>query len=462
MDYEPWPETGCSLAEARRRTADCVPIGQSMEGTGRNRPTQIKTMEERIEAACLDHLKCGRLIAYGRQGSLNADLQLISAAQWNALTNVEWQNSSAADDRLARSALLDIRVYPPLIAPCHLDLLAGRPLVEAFKQFVLGDPEVATLGREAVRLSSEFEAVFVRGCCQIYGFKEWPLAFERSVMVSTVHPEEAKRSIYDGPGEPDPLEVVIAAEALKHRYRALISILRRGELEGRGLPTTAGHSDVILRSIWSHEDFHFSANTGDVLQDNPESTGRHDRLIRRWIGVVLQRSNSSDQRIHPLGKMFHGKPPVHDELLSTTPAPQAAAIQQSKAIAHVRAKVTSRKACEAWLKEIMAASQNQRIFNREELWAQAQKQWPGTLSERQFLAARGEAIRVTQAFAWGREEHRRNRGAQIAAVIKSRHLFSRASIRHSRAISQSMWSNIDESGNRQQRLRCTTHRGAGG
>ena len=57
-------------------------------------------------------------------------------------------------------------------------------------------------------------------------------------MVSTMHPEAAKRSVDDGPGEPDPLEVVIAAEALKHRYRALISMLGRGELEGRGLPTT--------------------------------------------------------------------------------------------------------------------------------------------------------------------------------------------------------------------------------
>ncbi|MGA7807536.1 hypothetical protein [Bradyrhizobium sp.] len=401
MDYEPWPETGCSLAEARERTADRVLVGQSVEGAGRNQPTEIKTMEERIEAACLDHLKCGRLIAYGRQGSLNADLQLISAAQWNALTNIEWQNSSSADDRLARSAFLDIRVYPPLLAPCHIDLLAGRTLAEAFEQFVLGDPEVATLAREAVRLSSEFEAVFVRGCCHVYGFKEWPLAFERSVMVSTVHPDEAKRSIYDGAGEPDPLEVVIAAEALKHRYCILISILRRGELEGRGLPVTAGHSEVILRSIWSHEDFHFGANTGDVLQDNPESTGRHDRLIRRWIGVVLQRSNSSDQRIHPLGKVFHGKPPVHDELLSTTSVLQAAPVQRSKAVARVETKVASRMACEAWLKGIMAESQNRRTFTAEELWARAQKKWRGTLSERQFLAARGEAIRATRAFAWG-------------------------------------------------------------
>jgi hypothetical protein len=370
-------------------------------GNGQNRHTQIKAIEETIDAACLDHLKCGRLIAYGRQGSPNADLQLIGAAQWNTITDVEWQSSSAADDRLTRATYLDIRVYPPLLAPCRIDLLAGRTLAEAFEQVVLVDPEVATLGREAVRLSPEFEAVFVRGRCHVHGLEEWPLAFERWVMVSTVHPEAAKRSVYDGPRKPDPLEVVIAAEALKHRYRALISMLRRGELEGRGLPTTAGHSDAILRSIWSHEEFYFYASTGDVLQDNPESTGRHDRLTRRWIGVVLQRANSADSRMHPLGSMFHGKPPVRDELLSTTSVPQAAPIRQSKAVARMETTAASLKACQAWLEGIMAESRDQRTLSNKELWARAQKRWPSTLSERQFLAARSAAIRSTKAFAWG-------------------------------------------------------------
>jgi hypothetical protein len=396
MDYEPWPETGCSLAEARQRTADCVLNSQLQEANDRN----LLTIEERIEAACLDHLKCARLIAYGRQGSPNADLQLISAAQWNTLNNVEWQSSSAADDRVPRIALFDIRVYPPLLAPRQIDLLAGRTLAEAFEQVVLGDPEVATLGRAAVRLSPEFEAVFVRGRCHVHGFKEWPLAFERWVMVSTVHPEAAKRSVYDRPDKPDPLEVVIAAEALKHRYCALISMLRRGELEGRGLPAMAGHSEAILRSIWSHEEFYFDAGTGNVLQDNRESTGRHDRLTTRWIGVVLQRSNSADFRMHPPGTMFHGKPPVHDELLSTTTSvSQAAPIR--KGVARVETTAASLKACQAWLEGIMADCRDQRALSKKDLWAWARKRWPGTLSERQFLAARSAAIHSTKAFAWG-------------------------------------------------------------
>jgi hypothetical protein len=394
MDYEPWPQAGCSLAEAEQRTS--VSATSRLVQENGTRKAKIKAIEEGIENTCLDHLKNGRLVAYGRLGNLNAETQLISIAFWNALTRIEWQ---AGGQGLIE--FLDISVYPPLLAPCHVDLLAGRTLAEAFQQFVLDDPEVAALGREAVRLSPEFEAVIIRGRCQVHGIEEWPLAFERFAMVSTVHPDVAKRSMYDGPGKPDPIEVVIAAEALKHRYRALISILRRGELEGLGLPATSGYSNVILRSIWSREDFYLDAKAGDVVQDNPESTGRYDRIIRRWIGVMLQRSDSGSLRVHDLGAMFHGKPSTHGQLLSDTPTPQAAPIPKSKSGARVESKISSRKACEAWLIDIIAKSKDKRTHTKTDLWALAQDKWPNTLSERQFQAARAEAIQVTGAFLWG-------------------------------------------------------------
>lgn len=397
MDYEPWPEAGCNLAEAAQRTATSASSRFVRESDTRN--TQVKAIEEGIEKTFIDHLKNGRLVAYGRLGSPDAEAQLVSVAQWNLLTRIEWQSSAAADDQ-AQIEFLDMRVYPPLLAPCYLDLLAGRSLAEAFQEFVLDDPEVAALSREAVRLSPEFEAVIVRKRCQVHGIEEWPLAFEQSVMVSTVHPDPAKRSLYDGPGEPDPLEVVNAAEALKHRYRALISILRRGELEGLGLPATSGYPDVILRSIWSRREFSLDATNGDVVQDNPESTGHYDRLIRRWIGVML-RKPSINHPVHDVGTQFYKEPAAHDELLSEALTPRATPIQKSKVVARVETKSSSRKACQAWLIEIMTKSKNKRTHNKAELWALAQKNWPGTLSGRQFQAARAEAILATGASQWG-------------------------------------------------------------
>jgi hypothetical protein len=398
VDYEPWPEAGCSLAEAARRTASSASNRLVQESD--TRKTQIKAIEEGIEKTVIDHLKNGRLVAYGRLGSPDAEAQLVSVAQWNLLTRIEWQSSAAADDQ-AQIEFLDMRVYPPLLAPCYLDLLAGRSLAEAFQEFLLDDPEVAALGRDAVRLLPEFEAVIVRGRCQVHGFEEWPLAYEQSVMVSTVHPDPAKRSIYDGPGEPDPIEVVTAAEALKHRYRAFISILRRGELEASGIPATSGHPDVILRSVWSSPEFSLVARNGSVAQDNPQSTGRYDRLTSRWICVLLQRSTSVNSPVRDLGVKFHSKPSTHHELLSDSPTPEADPIPKSKSVARVESKSSSRKACAAWLTDMFAENKDERLYSRKELWAWAQEKWPGSLSKRQFLAVRDDAIRATGASIWG-------------------------------------------------------------
>jgi hypothetical protein len=126
-------------------------------------------------------------------------------------------------------------------------------------------------------------------------------------MASTVHPDPARRSKLSTNRNPDPIEVVLGAEALTHRYCALVSMLQRGELDGWGLPTGSDSPGIILHSIWSHEDFHFDARSGDILQHNPESKDRYDRLIRRWIGVVLQKPvNAVPQKVissgnHALG-----------------------------------------------------------------------------------------------------------------------------------------------------------------
>lgn len=391
MDYVPWPESGCPFAEALLRIAESKP----------ERPFAQADCSHYIDIseANIDDLKNGQLVAYGCKDGSNTPPELIVGSKWIELTSAEWQ-SLATDNRLERYALSNLRFYPALLAPCRVELLAGRTLAEAFSQVVLNDPEVRKLGREALRLSPQYEAVFVRGRCQIQGFAEWPLAFDRWVMVSTIHPDEDKRSIYDSPGEPDCLEVVVAAEALKHRYKVLISILREGAIEGVGFAPEAGHSERILRSIWTHEEFSLDAATGDVLQDNERSTSRYDRLLRRWIGVVLQQPSLNMPRAYEGARMFHGKPLISVGLPSTTSEPRESA-QKSKSAARFEAKASSRKACEAWLVDVFTKSKDRRLYSRQELWKQAQSKWPGSLSMRQFLAARDEAIRSTGASVWG-------------------------------------------------------------
>ena len=299
MDYVPWPASGCSLAEARERTAErntwrrrtellsqlsADPSGKS---SAPNR-TELRAIEAEITAIYQDHFESGRLIAYGGVDPSKQPNQ-ISSKDWRALTSIDWKNSTTAEQRVHGARLHDIRVFPTLLAACRTEIVEGLPLVEAFRKFVLGDPEVAQLGREAVRLSPKFATVFLEGRCLVRGVEEWPLAFERWTTNTIIHPDPAKWSKFEPRGDPDPIEVIIAAEARVHRYCSLIILLRAGELEAVGAPGIAGAIEPIPRAVWSHRDFDFEPSTGDILQTNRQSNNKYDRHIRRWVGVVLRR-----------------------------------------------------------------------------------------------------------------------------------------------------------------------------
>jgi hypothetical protein len=257
VDYEPWPERGCTLAEARTRIAGLQQI-------------------------------TGQFVAYGRSCDAGAALQLIAREIWPLLTNFDWHKSSVSRDPTGNDVFVDLRLFPPLLAPSRVDFIAGAPLSEAFRTYVLEDPEVAALAREAIRLSPEWTRVFVEGRCYRTGAADWPVAFERRYH-DIVHPDPEKRSRFAARRDVDPIEAVIAAEALNHRYGVLISMVRGGQLVAHGLSQASGRLEEIPRSIWSHDDFSFDAKSGDLFQLNDLSEGWRDRLIRRWIGVVLQR-----------------------------------------------------------------------------------------------------------------------------------------------------------------------------
>jgi hypothetical protein len=122
---------------------------------------------------------------------------------------------------------------------------------------------------------------------------------------------------------------------------------------------------------------------------------------------ILGRFAALCRNAQAFAAMFHGKPTTYDILRSSTQAFQELT-QPSKAIAHVQAKINSRNRCKNWIKEVIAKSPNHATHNKEQLWAEATQKWPGTLTRRQFLAARMDAIAEMQAVAWSAGGRRKN------------------------------------------------------
>jgi hypothetical protein len=201
------------------------------------------------------------------------------------------------------------RYYTVMRAPDRIERLAGYSLAEALREFVFGDPEVLASAREGLKSAPEFKTVFKEHCCSIYGRKEWPVDIDRWRTIGEIHPDPQKRSDFDV-GDPSPIEIVYAADALRDRFRALLAMLQQSKIEAWGL-TENGHVERIPRPIWGHEGFHINAQ-GDVLQMNDRSDDPpFDDLIRCWTAVEFRAPQA-------IGSAFHEKPTASDDIRLST------------------------------------------------------------------------------------------------------------------------------------------------
>jgi hypothetical protein len=314
-EIDPWPAEGCTLSEARARIAvrqklreakrtyvelqhpgeppsywrgDRFAVVQEDTEFRAKLKRRLKGEIEQINCDLRHALSQGWLAAYGRPSNVMASPMLIPKDIWPALTALDLQASAAGESRRGGAAFFAVRVFPTLLAPDRVDLIGKMALAEVLKRFVFSDPEVTAWADEGIKSAPEFERVFREGRCFVHGVPEWPVNPERWVTIGYVHPDPDKRSVYDRWDERSPIEIVDAAEALLHRYRALTRMLCAGEILAFGLTEGSGSVERIPTSVWSHEDFHINV-LGDVLQDNQNCTNpRIDGLIRRWAAVELR------------------------------------------------------------------------------------------------------------------------------------------------------------------------------
>jgi hypothetical protein len=365
---------GWSLAEAIKRTISSKNSDDS----------QLWAMVER-----------GELAAFGRR-HVQSNHEWISAATCTSLISRDLKTSSASGKNAKDQRFLDILIYPVLHAPNAIDFLDNKSLKDAFWEFVLHDPEVLFLGNKAIKADPDLTQVYREGRRQRGAGWEWPFEFFQGELAGG----RSKESPIGFLADPLPQEVQLAADTVCDRYSALLALLRQKKLEAVGDSSRSRGTNLILSSIWSHPSYYFDAMNGDVLQKNENPTGWHDIWLKRWRAVMLQAP-------------FHVEPLKSDGLRSTTADRQQALKRSTKTNYRVETTGASLKACQAWLAEIMKASPHKKTETKQNLWKKAQEKWPGTLSERKFLAARTEAIDITGATAW------RTAGVSKKSVQKS-------------------------------------------
>ncbi len=333
VPYVPWPKHGCTLAEALERTADrdawskwqrlkAAPAnfgpnpkfvaGDSMEVVRdyhdlvRRHKKELAAADAQLRTSFRAHLTAGTLIAFGRPGSVAAERQVIPSDIWPALTNVDLDSSYAGDGRRDGVAYHAVQVFPALLAPSRQEVVAklsGMTLSEAFRTYVLGDPQVKALAKLAIAAAPEYRRTYDEGRCHPHGMEQWPMRTGSPI---------AGMDLFDDPewaellSLPQPPVVVRACKALKERFDALFGSLRSGELIARGVSASDGKEAPIIRSVWSHDDFFFDARKGDMWQRMPRSDNKWG-VEPRWHGVMLEQSSE-----------FHVKPIAHDRLTPTT------------------------------------------------------------------------------------------------------------------------------------------------
>ena len=254
----------------------------------------------------LSHVQATRLVLYARFSS--GEYRRVDGRQ---IERIDIQASAVT----TTTGVHEVVAFPVLSSPHRVDLISGCSLAEAFRQFVLGDPEVRALSRQALELAPEFERVFNDGRCTPHGVAEWPVNLEYSYVGGIAGDNSVIGRLLRGRAQ---REVILAVDALKHRYASLIEMLQQNEIEAIGVASQSMLPQTIMRSFWSHKGIEADLQNGDVFSHRDSDHLGSGRLTKLWTGVMLQRpmrSDSNDEQPRTLlshEKVFHVKPTQND------------------------------------------------------------------------------------------------------------------------------------------------------
>jgi hypothetical protein len=160
--------------------------------------------------------------------------------------------------------------------------LFGLSLSDAFRQFVLEDPEVGALGKIIVEQERQYVEVFRDG--QYPGpFIDfcWPLDVSAGDLVF----QFVRPVVFLVPGAPLPKgseAVHRVASVLAEKLQSLRRMLTSGQIVAHGTFVNTGLFGPINRLQWARSDLSIDVKSGDLLQEV------NNRATVQWSGLALE------------------------------------------------------------------------------------------------------------------------------------------------------------------------------
>jgi hypothetical protein len=274
-----------------------------------------------------------------------------------------------------------VQVYPALLAPCRTDLVAGRSLSDAFRKYVLEDPEFTALAEHAARQNPEARSIVKEG--QAGGAdNDWRWPVELSRFSSLTDVINGRRSFWDKQAMADE-SYRDAYEVLWDRYKHLLSLFKSGDILAKGTHVGTGNVVGIDVVQWSRRGLWVDVRNGDLLEEE------NQKFVLKWTGLTLEKA----------APLFHVQPTEPDSVPSATfsgRTPRAS----TKGVLRVETKAKSLKACQSWLEQEMHTSPKLRLKPKSNYKEEALEIWQGTITKRAFDRCWENAIQATNAIAW--------------------------------------------------------------
>jgi hypothetical protein len=277
---------GWTLEEALRSTADRSLL----------RWVDLATLDEKpatdelnyLETALWMHVREGRLVATGSiKGAASAVLNPEYVADCQV---VNWRESVIKRHGKRAITVQGVRIHSILRSPDAVSHLYGKGLADAFRMFVLEDPEVAALNA-LQRNPSSLKKGMRPGPSSAY---HWSLNITAEALAYAY-----VDSFFHDPGKPHPTastEQHDISFALADRLSALRDLLATGRVTARGTLSQTGEVVSIDSFQWKREGIFIHALNGDLC------TEENNRPVPIWSGLSFLVTRNGSPRKRPVQK----------------------------------------------------------------------------------------------------------------------------------------------------------------